>query len=296
MKEIDKEKRNAKVLCYGEVLWDILPNVKRIGGALLNVTYHLHKLGVDVNLASKIGRDDLGQKIKTFMKGKGLSTENLQTDPDYATSTVEAQVQEDHEVTYKIIENVAWDFIEYEDMLKTSFENTGYIVYGSLATRSNTTRDTLFKILNENPRLIKVLDVNLRPPFYSKELLSTLLKKADIVKMNENELEIISKWFECQGSTHTEMRNLKEIFDLKMLVVTMGGKGAILLDGADFYVESGRNVKVKDTIGSGDAFLAGFLSAVIAHRSPQEILKKANKMGGLIAGKPGGCPEYEVNF
>lgn len=283
---------NKKVLCFGEVLWDMLPDGNKIGGAPLNVAYHLHKLGINSVLASRIGVDTLGRGIQDFIEKNGLSESLLQIDSVHSTSTVEAQIQPNHEVTYDIIENVAWDFIEYDHSAMELISKADFFVYGSLITRSNVSRNTLYKIL-ESP-LIKVLDVNLRKPFYSKDILKSLLVKANMVKTNEAELHLISEWFGFTGTEREKMQTLSTAFDLDILITTYGSKGAYLLYQNEFSFEKGFDVKVADTVGSGDAFLAGFLSEYIVGKSPPEALKTANKMGAFIAQRVGGCPDYGI--
>lgn len=283
---------NKKVLCFGEVLWDMLPDGNKIGGAPLNVTYHLNKLGTDAALISRVGDDVLGRRIQSFVEKNRLSLSILQTDTIHPTSTVEAKILPNHEVTYNIIENVAWDFIEYDHSLNELISKADYLVYGSLITRNNVSRNALYKILESS--LVKVLDVNLRKPFYSKDILQSLLVKANIVKTNEAELHLISEWFDFTGTDQEKLQALSKAFDLEILITTYGSKGAYLLHQNKFSFEKGINVKVADTVGSGDAFLAGFLSEYIVGKSPPEALKIANKMGAFIAQKNGGCPDYDI--
>lgn len=283
---------DKKIVCFGEVLWDMLPEGNKIGGAPLNVAYHLHKLGMDAALISRVGDDALGRRIHGFIERKGLSRSILQTDTIHPTSTVEAQVLPNHEITYNIIENVAWDFIEYDHSINELITKADYLVYGSLITRNNISRNALYKIL-ESP-LIKVLDVNLRKPFYSKETLHYLLLKANIVKMNETELGLISEWFDFRGTDQEKMQALSNAFSLDILITTYGSKGAYLLYQDKISFEKGMEIKVADTVGSGDAFLAGFLSEYVVGKPPPEALKTANKMGAFIAQRTGGCPDYDI--
>lgn len=283
---------NQTVICFGEVLWDMLPGGRAIGGAPLNVAYHLHKLGAEAVLVSRIGADDYGKDIKAFIEENKLHRAVLQTDKSHPTGRVEVTIEPDHEIKYDIVRNAAWDFIEFDDEVKRLAGKAGYLVYGSLACRGSVSRDTLAKIM-DNP-LVKIMDVNLRAPFYSKELLLELITKANILKMNEAELGLISGWFGCGGSDNEKMKRLSEQFNLEILLVTRGSKGAHLLYENDFFFEPGHKIAVADTVGSGDAFLAGFLSGYIAGKSPRQALEIANGMGAFIAQRRGGCPVYET--
>ncbi len=282
---------NQTVICFGEVLWDILPQGRMIGGAPLNVSYHLHKLGISTALVSRIGADDYGKDIKAFMEESGLHHAVLQADGSHPTGRVEVIIEPDHEIKYDIVRNTAWDFIEFDEEVKRLSGKAGHLVYGSLACRNGVSRDTLTKMM-DNP-LVKIMDVNLRAPFYSKELLLELITKADILKINEAELGLIAEWFGCSGNDHEKMKALREQFNLGTLLVTCGSKGAYLLYENDFFFEPGYKIEVVDTIGSGDAFLAGFLSGYIAGKLPRQALKIANGMGAFIAQRRGGCPVYE---
>lgn len=284
--------KNKQVLCFGEVLWDLLPSGKRIGGAPLNAAYHLKKLGIPVAVASRVGEDDLGRGILKFAEEKGLPKGRIQTDPVHPTGTAVARVGTNHEVTYQIIEKTAWDFIQPDKGLKDAVRQSHYLVYGSLITRNLISRNTLYKLL-ESP-LIKVLDVNLRAPFYTKGILRKLLMSADIVKMNEAEMQLISEWFHCTGEKKYSMKALARRFSIKTLIVTDGSKGAYLWHQGEIFFEQSYPVKVVDTVGSGDAFLAGFLSDHIRGKTPEKALKKACLLGAFIAGKSGGCPDYTV--
>lgn len=282
---------NQTVICFGEVLWDMLPQGKMIGGAPLNVAYHLHKLGIDAPLVSRIGEDEYGKEIKAFIEKNGLPHAILQSDTHHLTGRVEVALQPNHEVRYEIVRDTAWDFIEYEDRIKELAQKAAYLVYGSLITRSKTSHDTLFRLM-EHP-LAKVMDVNLRAPFYSKDILEELIAKADIIKMNEAELQLISSWFGYTGNETERMKSLSDQFHLHICIVTCGSKGAYVLCENELFFEAGYQITVADTIGSGDAFLAGFLSSFINGVPLRQALKSANAMGAFIAQRRGGCPAYE---
>ncbi|HEX5554824.1 MAG TPA: carbohydrate kinase [Chitinophagaceae bacterium] len=284
---------NATVICFGEVLWDNLPGGRQIGGAPLNVAYHLHKLGVEVSLISRVGNDEAGAGIRDFVGKSGLGNSVLQTDPLYPTGSVEVMIQPGGGIIYDIIRDVAWDFIVYDQEVRDLIGQAGYLVYGSLITRNDESEKTLFALL-EQP-LVKILDVNLRAPYYSKDVLGRLMGKADIVKMNEEELSLIAGWFGHAGDDHQRMKGLRELFDLDILIVTCGAKGAFLIRENEVCFEPGQPTTVVDTVGSGDAFLAGFISGYIAGKPLSAGLKIAGTMGALVAGKAGGCPPYDQN-
>lgn len=281
------------VISFGEVLWDIFPEARRIGGAPLNVAYHLNKLGVNATLISRIGRDENGKGIRDFLAEKIPGKYLLQEDSDHPTGTVEIVSHHALDVSYDIVKDVAWDYIEYDNPVDELTSHADYLIFGSLAARSPTSRETLDHLLGKIP--LKVFDINLREPFYTKEDIEEFLKRSAIVKMNERELKILSGWFSFSGDLREQMKTLVVRFELETLIVTAGPGGAYAASRGQLFFEPGRKVKVMDTVGSGDAFLAGFLSEYISAKSVPQALKTANALGALIAGKRGGCPEYDAN-
>jgi len=281
-------------ICYGEVLWDVLPDGPQPGGALLNVSYHLNKLGMPTSLVSKIGNDENGQKLENLLDLWGINRNLLQVDADYPTSEVIAKMNNGNEVSYEIIFPVAWDFIINSQTIKTQIRPSSYFVFGSLASRNSVSRDTLFELLESDA--IKVFDINLRPPFINRNLLEDLLKKADIVKFNQAELEMAQVLF--RGSYWNEaaqIRFIQDHFNIPEIIVTKGEFGASYYNQDKAYHVAGKEVEVADTIGSGDSFLAAFIANHYLGETPQTLLKNAIAMGGFIATKKGGCPEYTLD-
>lgn len=283
------------VCCFGEILWDVLPDGPQPGGAPLNVTYHLEKLGVPAYLISRIGNDEDGTQLKQLMGQWGLRKDLLQTDATYHTGRVLARINEDKEVSYEIIFPVAWDFIEVLQDTTAAVEAADYVVYGSLAARHEVSRKSLFRLLDQATGK-KVFDINLRPPFYQKDILEVLLSKADLLKVNQSELGTVIALFNSHSGTEEEQIGwLKKQFDISEIMITKGAAGASYYAEDGVYHTRRRMVEVCDTIGSGDAFLAAFLTAHSRGEAPNMILGKAAAMGAFIAGRKGGCPPYDVS-
>jgi len=280
-------------ICYGEILWDVLPDGPQPGGAPLNVAYHLNKMGVETSLISRVGNDTNGRKLMELMDLWGISKSLLQTDQLHNTSQVLARTNNGNEVTYEIVYPVAWDFITKESDPGKQISPSKYFIYGSLASRNDTSRDTLFSLLDT--AAIKIFDINLRPPFINRSLLEILLDKADIVKFNEAELSIVQVMF--KGSYESEASKVKFIqdrFNIPELIITKGEFGASYYRNQEASHIWGNEISVADTIGSGDSFLAAFIASHHSGARPTEILKNAVAMGGFIATKKGGCPPYSL--
>lgn len=281
------------VVCFGETLWDFLPSGKQPGGAPMNVAYHLGKLGKNPAIISRVGNDELGKELFSIMKEKNITSTYVQTDAELPTSTVVARLKDNHEMVYDVVQNVAWDNIMYNEQLSNLVKNADYFVFGSLAARSARTRATLFQLLEIAKT--KVLDINLRAPHYSRELIETMLAKADIVKLNEAELKLIADWFSAYTSEEEAITFMQEKFSIRILVVTKGAEGALLKVDGTLYSHAGYRVAVADTVGSGDSFLAAVIFQLLDHIPYQHILDFANKLGAFITTQKGACPEYSLN-
>jgi len=276
------------IVCFGEMLWDVLPSGKQPGGAPLNVAVHLHNFGQAVELISRVGHDALGAELLAFAAAKGLSTRYVQQGETHLTGVVKANVSDSHEVTYKIVQPVAWDYIQYEDALDSLVEQAKAFVFGSLAARSGATRETLYRLLQRAP--FKVFDVNLRAPHYSCNVVTYLLRQANLVKLNHHELAEIMGWFGASPDEETALHWLADRFGLQAVCVTKGADGAVLWAGGQLHRSAGIAVQVQDTIGSGDAFLAALLKGWLAGQPPTEMLAFACAAGSLVATHQGATP------
>ncbi|CAL1516738.1 carbohydrate kinase [Chitinophaga sp. MM2321] len=281
------------IVSMGEILWDILPDQELPGGASLNVAYHLQKLSQHVAMVSRVGTDDYGQRLLQLMEQQQLSTAYIQQDSEHVTGKVFAHMDENNDMQYDIVYPVAWDHISWNDSLEKLLQGDElqYVLYGSLQARHEVTRSTLSKVIQTNVR--KVLDINLRAPYYSQELLEWLMNSCDLLKMNIAELVLISSWYGSYDTNEARIQALAARFNIDTIVVTLGGDGCMGYIKEAFYYQSGLKVKVADTIGSGDAFLAGFLTCQLRECTPEYSLAYANALGALVASKSGGCPAYD---
>lgn len=279
-----------KAVCYGEILWDVLPAGSKPGGAPMNVAYHLQKLGVSSTIISRIGKDDAGDKLIALLQNHTINTGHVQTDDGHPTGIVNAYLKEGNEVEYDIVYPVAWDFISLNEPIISLVQQTKYFIFGSLASRNDVSKNTLLQLLD----LAKtnVLDINLRPPHFKKNTIETLLHRADILKLNEHEVKLVAGWFNKYNKIEDQVKSIRELFKIETILVTEGEKGALLYYQDIFYKHSGFKVKVEDTIGSGDAFLAAYLFESENNKSADESLAFANALGAFIATQHGACPEY----
>jgi fructokinase len=280
------------VVCYGEILWDVLPDRVVPGGAPMNVAFHLKNLGINPALITRIGHDQEGKKLIQLLEKKHISTDFFQMDFNAATGKVIALPGDAGEVRYDIMKPVAWDYIGWEEQYDALVSNASFFVFGSLAARSNTSRNTLYRLLEQATN--KVLDLNLRPPHYTRQTVEVLLKDLSLLKLNLDELELITGWFTSHQNEANRIKILQDKFYIPQIIVTRGSEGAVLsLDGT-LYQHPGFSVELADPIGSGDAFLAGYISKLYRGAGPPESLEFSSALGALIASYPGPCPDYHT--
>lgn len=285
------EKLLKKIICYGDIVWDKLSSSLRAAGAPLNVAYHLRKLGVQSYIISSVGNDILGEELKKIIKKWCVDGTFCIVNNNLPTGKVLVDTLF-QEVSFEIIEPVAWDFIAVENELSKMIKNPSGFVFQSMAARNVKSRETLLSLLESS--CYKIFDVNLRPPFYSEQIIKKLIEKSDLVKMSVSELYEIVSWFHSGKFSEVEaVCFLKECFLIKELLITKGCYGASYYGNAKLYERRGISIKVKDTIGSGDAFLSGFLAKKINVNSSEEAIEQAITIGAYVAAKEESCALYD---
>ena len=283
-----KKPNSPRIACFGEMLYDYLPDGRFPGGAPMNVALHLHQQGVDTQFISSVGQDEDGTALLEYLRDRGLSTDLIQIDEVYPTGKVLADVSQSDDVQYDILHPVAWDYIGMDAVLANAVEGSDLLVYGSLAARTEASRDTLEELLALAPRT--AFDINLRTPHYTKESITSLLKRASILKMNEEEFALLTQWYLKTDATEAAVRQLAERFELETVCITRGAGGARLWHEGQQWEQPGFAVTVADTIGSGDAFLATLLSKLLRGDPPEECLRHGCAVGAYVASQSGATP------
>lgn len=278
-----------KVLCFGEVLWDAFGNEKKAGGAPMNVARHLVQQHANVSFASRIGKDESGKGLITFLKESKLYSNLIQKDSNLPTCEVTVELDEKNQATYIIPEPVSWDNIQLDKNLLEEAKASSIIVFGSLASRTKVTRDTLLGMLDQTQAL-KVFDVNLRHPHYTVENIELLAARADVIKMNEEEAELLIHG--SNGQLKDKIVEFQKKYHTQTICVTKGEHGAVIWHDHEFYEHPGFKVEVADTVGAGDAFLATFVAGIIEKKSMEKILVEACAIGSFVASKRGANPVY----
>ena len=280
------------VIGMGEVLWDVLPDGKKLGGAPCNFAYHVSQFGLDSCAISAIGDDALGKEIIKNLDAKGVKY-HIDTVP-YPTGTVQVELDADGVPQYEIKENVAWDNIPYTAPLESLAERTRAFCFGSLAQRNVVSRNTINRFLDaipdENDPLI-VFDVNLRQGFYTKEILCNSMKRCNILKINDEELVVVSRLFGYPGiDLQDKCWILLGKYNLKMLILTCGINGSYVFTPGNVSFFPTPKVEVADTVGAGDSFTAAYIASILKGDSVQEAHRKAVEVSAFVCTQNGAMP------
>ena len=282
----------SKIICFGEVLWDVFPTHRKIGGAPLNVAARLASLGNNVAVISTIGNDTKGQEILDFLNQNNVGTDLIQLSSEFKTGKVKVMLNEKGSASYDIMFPRAWDKIELTNKSISKVGESDAFIFGSLVARSDISKQTLFALIEKAK--YKIFDVNLRTPYYTKELLISLLHQADFVKFNDDELFEISGYLGSPfNSLEQNLQFISEKTNTKTICVTKGRHGAVLLINDKLYYNSGFLIKVVDTVGAGDSFLASLVSKLLNNENPQIAINFACAVGALVAQSEGANPILE---
>lgn len=284
---------NKKIVGLGEVLWDMLPEGKALGGAPCNFAYHACQIpGFEGWGVSAVGDDELGKEILDNLKEKNVNF--IIPVIDKPTGTVKITLDEKGVPNYEICEGVAWDHIPFTPEMEKLAKECDAVCFGALAQRNVVSADTIHQFLAAVPeKALKVFDINLRQDFYSKEVIERSLKIADILKINDEEVAVIKKMFDLEGTDEEALRKLKDMFDLKMVVETMGAVGSyVFADGETSWVPTPK-VEVADTVGAGDSFTGAFIAELLDGKSIQDAHKRAVEVSAFVCTRHGAMPSYE---
>lgn len=281
---------SKKVICFGEILLDVFPGGEKIGGAPLNVALRLKSLGIATTIVSKIGKDQLGKRLIDFIHQQGIGTEYIQQDAQFETGKVNVTLDQNGAASYEIAYPAAWDKIDLVPTLEEEVAQADLFLFGSLVTRDVVSKKSLLSLLKKAS--FKVFDVNLRAPHYSQTLIEDLMQKADLIKFNDEELAEISKAMGSQEkSLEKQLRFISVKTNTPKVCVTKGGDGALLLLNDQLYDQKGFPIKVVDTVGAGDSFLATLLEGILTNKAPEIALENACAMGAMVASSTGANPK-----
>lgn len=279
----------------GEILWDLLPEGKMLGGAPTNFAFHASQMNVNAAIISAVGKDPLGDEILQIIKGKSLiSLIQVNNKP---TGTVSVTLDKAGIPAYIIHENVAWDYVETTGTGLEYAKKAKAICFGSLAQRSHTTKNTIQNILKTaSPEAIKVFDINIRQNFYNFELIDKSLQLANILKINEEELNLLAQMLDLRGEEIELTKKIMDIYQLNSLALTKGNQGSWLFSQQNSSFIPTPDVKVADTVGAGDSFTAAMVAGFLHGLPFEEVHQLAVDVSAYVCTKGGATPVLPKNL
>ena len=288
------ESRSANVICFGEALWDVLPSMRSVGGAPLNVAYHLKKLGVRAWPMSGVGNDPLGEELKSQIEEWGLPSDLICSVADRETGRSLVTVLEG-EPNFEVLKDVAWDYIDVPEDWPVECQPADALVFGSLSQRSARNRAVLDAMFVAMPNALKVLDVNLRDAFEDYEQIWALARSADLVKLNDEEMQALMQTTATRTNAEDCARSFQREAGCETVCMTMGAQGAGLLRCDEWHWVDAVPVKVRDTVGAGDSFLAGLIyGLLITQEDATTTLRRSATLASFVASSDGATPDYDI--
>lgn len=280
------------VLGIGELLWDMLPGGRKMGGAVANFIYFAQALGAQGTLITRVGEDEPGREIFERIKEIGLDTEYIQTDPEHPTGTVDVELDGKGIPKYTIHENTAWDYIEPLGALLEQAAQADAICFGTLCQRSPASREAIRKVVEcGSEDALKVCDINLRQEFYNEEIINWSCVNADVVKLNDDEVHIIGRIFNVFGDQSGIAEGIMDMFGLSMVALTRGEKGSMLFTPEGVSEHPGYPAEVKDSVGAGDSFGAAVTVGLLTGLDIDEIHDRANRIAAFVCSHDGATPD-----
>jgi fructokinase len=288
--------RRPLIVGLGEVLWDLLPGGKQLGGAPANFAYHAHALGAEARIISAVGNDPLGQQILERLSALGLATEFIQT-VTRPTGTVSVKLDKKRQPEFTIHEHVAWDAIALENAALDCVGRCDAVCFGTLAQRSEPSRQTVRTLVKRaKTRALKVLDINLRQHYYSRNVLDASLRLANVLKINDEELPTVADFAEITGSPRDQLRELGDLYQLSTVILTRGEQGSLIFREDQWFDHPGLPTEVVDTVGAGDAFTAAATLGLLAGWTLEAISNTANELAAYVCTQPGATPPLPDKF
>ncbi|UCE40088.1 MAG: carbohydrate kinase [Candidatus Aminicenantes bacterium] len=289
--------RQFVIVGIGEILWDLLPTGKRLGGAPANVVFHVHNLGAEGYIVSRVGNDPFGEKIMSNLKSLGLSRRYISIDKTRPTGSVSVSLDSKGIPCYIIHDDVAWDYIAFSQGLSKLASLADAVCYGSLGQRSKRSQDTIRRFLRHSRKsCLRIFDINLRHPYYSKAIIAYLLKLSNVLKINEEELSVVAQLLSIQGGETKILQVLLERFSLDLVALTRGERGSLLFSQGRESVHPGYPVEVKDTVGAGDSFTAALMLGLLEGHDLDRINENANRLASNVCTQDGAWSKLSTNF
>lgn len=280
-----------QIIGLGEILWDLLPAGKQLGGAPANFVCHAHALGADARLISRVGDDAAGREMLARFAALGLPTDTIAVDTNAPTGTVSVEVTAGGQPRYSIHENVAWDRIEASPQALAAIQHADAICFGTLAQRTPSAEMAIARLLAAaRPDALRIFDINLRPPFVDRGVIARSIAAANVLKLNEQELPVLAEIFGLAGEPARQLAALAARFSLRLVALTRGGDGSLLFADGVITEEASAPTSVRDTVGAGDSFTAALVAGFLRGWPLEKISHHANAIAAFVCSQPGATP------
>ncbi|MEM1295261.1 MAG: carbohydrate kinase [Verrucomicrobiota bacterium] len=286
--------KRTKIISMGEVLWDLFPDGERFGGASANFACHCAILGAEVTMVSAVGNDERGLEAIGILGDFGIDTSLMQTVPASPTGTVGVRTDGLGKPQFTIHENSAWDQLAWTPRLAARVSESDAVYFGTLGQRGRSSRATIQRALDaaESAGVLRILDINLRPPFFDQQLIRESIGRASILKLSDDEFNTVAQT--CGVPSEVEhlpgLRTILQQFELDSIVMTRGAEGALFVSAEGEVEQPGVPTKVIDTVGAGDSFTAAFVLGLLGGEHTQSLLKNACQTASEVCSKPGAIP------
>lgn len=286
-----KGQNGQRIVAFGEILWDMFPSGPRFGGAPANFAFHAASLGAPVSLVSRVGNDRLGESAAGVLRRAESLDAVVGVSDEFPTGAVQVKLDGEGSASYAFGDNEAWDHIEWSAGLTCLANNLSAVCFGTLSQRSDRSRETLFRFLNEcSSAAMRVLDLNLRAPFFDDALIRESVARANVLKVNDDELRTLAELYSLSGSEEDIVPKLAEQQGLCAIAVTCGSRGGLIYRDRDLNRCVAQPVEIVDTVGAGDSFTAAFVVGLLRELPLEVINRSACRIAEFVCSQPGPTP------
>ena len=286
-----------KIIGIGEVLWDLLPSGPQLGGAPANFAFHARQLGAEVQVITRVGNDDFGRQVLRRFGGMNIDISTVQIDQQLPTGTASVVLGADGTPRFTIRDHVAWDALALTSQALEAVQGASAISFGTLAQRTCAATSVIQQLVAATPTAaLRVFDVNLRQGFHSHEILERSLTAANVLKLSDSELAVLSPILKLSGSVSQKMEQLAERYDLLLIALTRGERGSLLYQRGSWSDRPGQKLDIVDTIGAGDAFTAALVMGLLNQFNLEDIHQIAADVATFVCSQPGATPIFPAEL